>query len=44
MTENLYAQLLGGIILGSGFYLAVTKDSPLSGTTGTVLIVLKKIN
>ena len=25
MTENLYAQLLGGIILGSGFYLAVTR-------------------
>lgn len=25
MTENLYTQLLGGIILGSGFYLAVTR-------------------
>ena len=25
MTENPYAQLLGGIILGGGFYLAVTR-------------------
>ena len=25
MTENLYVQLLGGIILGGGFYLVVTR-------------------
>ena len=25
MTANLYVQLLGGILLGSGFYLAVTR-------------------
>ena len=41
MTENLYAQRYH---FGQWVLSGCNKDSPLSGTTGTVLIVLKKIN
>ena len=42
MTENLYAQLLGGIILGSGFYLAVTRILRFQELQELFIIVLKK--